>query len=329
LNALAVSIIIPCYNEEATIRLLLEAIEKQTFPHEEIEVLISDGLSTDRTRQEITEFQTSHPGICIHLIDNDRRTIPSGLNTAIQAACGEFIVRLDAHSRPYPDYVERCINALREGKGDNIGGIWEIQPGGQNWITRSIAAAASHPLGVGDAYYRVGGEARAVDTVPFGAYRRALIDRIGHYDESLLTNEDYELNVRIRKTGGVVWLDPAIRCVYYARPDLRSLARQYFRYGYWKGKMLQRYPGTVRWRQLLPPIFTLSLIILVAGAFFIPPLAGLFLSEILIYWLAMTIAGINTALKKDDLSMIIGFPLAVATMHLSWGSALLWSLIAR
>lgn len=329
MNAPVVSIIIPCYNEEATIRLLLEAIVLQTFPHEEIEVLISDGLSTDRTRQEITEFQTSHPGISIHILENVRRTIPSGLNIAIQAARGEYIIRLDAHSRPYPDYVERCINALREGKGDNVGGVWEIQPGGQNWISRSIAAAAAHPLGVGDAYYRVGGEARAVDTVPFGAYRRTLVERVGIYDESLLTNEDYELNVRIRKTGGTVWLDPGIRCVYFARPTLSDLARQYFRYGYWKGKMLRRYPGTIRWRQLLPPLFVFSLFFMGAVAVFTPLMFALLALVLAVYFLAMTLTGISTALKKDDLSLIIGFPLAVATMHLSWGSALLWSLIAR
>lgn len=329
MTAPVVSIIIPCYNEEATIRLLLEALYSQTIPRNEVEILISDGLSTDRTRQEVTTFQSTHPDIPIHILDNHQRTIPSGLNTAIRAAQGEYIVRLDAHSQPYPDYVERCIRALKEGKGDNVGGVWEIRPGGPSWVSRSIAAAASHPLGVGDAYYRVGGVARSVDTVPFGAYRRSLIEKVGLYDESLLTNEDYELNVRIRKVGGTVWLDPAIRCIYFARSSLRELARQYFRYGYWKGKMLQRNPGTVRWRQLLPPLFTLNLVLIVIASILFPSLILLLIIEIAIYLLVLMVAGIRTALKKDDLSLIIGFPLAVATMHLSWGGALLWSLIAR
>jgi glycosyltransferase involved in cell wall biosynthesis len=328
LNAPAVSIIVPCYNEEATIRLLLEALYQQTFPHEEIEVLVSDGLSTDQTRREIAAFQASHPDLTIRILDNHKRTIPSGLNLALQAGQGEFIVRLDAHSRPYPDYVERCVAALRADKGANVGGVWEIHPGAEGWIAHSIAVAAAHPLGAGDAHYRLGGAARPVDTVPFGAYRRSLINLVGMYDESLLTNEDYELNTRIRKAGKTVWLDPGIRCIYYARPDLRSLGRQYFRYGYWKGKMLRRNPATVRWRQLLPPVFCLSLGLLAVGALFFPLALSLLIIELSAYALLLALAGIRVGLKKGDFSLIIGFPLAIATMHLSWGIALLWSIVA-
>ena len=323
------SIIVPCYNEQATIRLLLEAIYVQTYPRQEIEVLISDGQSSDGTRQVIQAYQDEYPDLSIRVLDNPQQSIPSALNIAIRAAKGEYIIRMDAHSKPYPDYVERCIRALEFGKGDNVGGVWEIQPGGTGWLAGSIAVAAAHPLGVGDAHYRVGGEAKAVDTVPFGSYRRSYAMQIGMYDESLLTNEDYEFNTRIRSAGGTVWFDPSIRSIYYSRGNILALANQYFRYGYWKGKMLRRYPGTLRWRQLLPPLFAASLFVFSVVGLFIPVFRWILLFEVGIYLLVLMTVGLSLALKKADLSLIIGFPLAVATMHVSWGCALLWSIIHR
>ncbi len=323
------SIIVPCYNEQATIRLLLEAIYVQTYPRQEIEVLISDGQSSDGTRQVIQAYQDEYPDLSIRVLDNPQQSIPSALNIAIRAAKGEYIIRMDAHSKPYPDYVERCIRALEFGKGDNVGGVWEIQPGGTGWLAGSIAVAAAHPLGVGDAHYRVGGEAKAVDTVPFGSYRRSYAMQVGMYDESLLTNEDYEFNTRIRSAGGTVWFDPSIRSIYYSRGNILALANQYFRYGYWKGKMLRRYPGTLRWRQLLPPSFVASLFVFSVVGLFIPVFRWMLLFEVGIYLLVLMAVGLSLALKKADLSLIIGFPLAVATMHVSWGCALLWSIIHR
>ncbi|MDP2402058.1 MAG: glycosyltransferase, partial [Actinomycetota bacterium] len=123
-----VSIIVPCYNEEATIRLLLDAIYSQNFPRSDLEVIISDGLSTDRTRQEVADFIQAHPDLSVYVVDNLKRSIPSGLNRAIDLAQGEYIVRLDAHSVPASDYVARCIADLLEDRGDNVGGVWDIQP---------------------------------------------------------------------------------------------------------------------------------------------------------------------------------------------------------
>ena len=230
-NMLEISIIVPCYNEEKTILLLLNAILDQTYPIEQMEVVIADGLSSDNTRANINGFQAAHPVLVIRVVDNPERSIPSGLNKAIRAAKGELIIRLDAHSIPAPDYVERCQSALRLGLGDSVGGVWDIRPLDQSWQSRAIALAASHPLGVGDAHYRYSSTAQVVDTVPFGAFHRSWVDRIGYFDETLLTNEDYEFNVRLRKAGGRIWLDPSIRSVYFARSNLTELANQYWRYG--------------------------------------------------------------------------------------------------
>jgi len=322
-----VSVIVPCYNEEETIQVLLDAVYHQTFPRQEIEVVIADGQSSDQTRQRICEFQRDHADLLVRLIENPQRTIPAALNRALQAAQGEIVVRLDAHSAPRPDYVARCVAAIEAGLGDNVGGVWEIHPGGSNWQARAIAAAAAHPLGVGDAHYRFGGTAQSVDTVPFGAYRRSLVDKIGLYDESLLTNEDYEFNVRVRRAGGKVWLDPSIRSVYFARPNYCQLARQYWRYGFWKARMLRRYPATLRWRQALPPAFVLSLLTLLALAIWFPIAAWLFMIESATYAFFLILVGVQIGIKKRDWALIPGVPLAIAIMHLAWGSAFLWSLL--
>lgn len=324
-----VSVIVPCYNEQDTITLLLEALLNQTFPLSEMEVIVADGLSTDQTRQRLAAFQASQPQLTVRVVDNPKRNIPAGLNCAIAAAEGEIIVRLDAHSVPNAEYIQRCVQALEQGLGDNVGGVWEIQPRGSSWQARAIAAAAAHPLGVGDARYRYTEAAQEVDTVPFGAYSKELIDQIGPYDENLLTNEDYEFNVRIRQSGRRVWLDPAIRSIYFARRNYRELAQQYLRYGYWKARMLRRYPGTVRWRQALPPAFVLSLLVLLVSAPWFSFAAWIFVIELLAYVLILILVSLSLARRKRDWTLALGVPLAIATMHLAWGSAFLWSIVVR
>ena len=321
-----VSVIVPCYNEQATIRLLLDALYEQDFPRQEMEVVIADGFSTDHTRLEIETFNKAHADLAVRVIDNQRRTIPAGLNQAMASACGRYFIRLDAHSVPRCDYISSCVKALEAGSGENVGGVWEIQPARDDWVARSIAAAAANPLGVGDAHYRFTDQAQFVDTVPFGAFRRALVERIGGFDETLLTNEDYEFNVRVRQGGGKIWLDPRIRSTYFARPTFAALAHQYWRYGYWKGRMLIRYPGTIRWRQALPPLFVAGII----GLFLLTPwllIARWVLGiGLIIYLLTLISASIKPASKLNDLKLLLGIPFSMGIMHFSWGAAFIWSL---
>ncbi len=324
-----VSIIVPCYNEEATIQLLLKSIYDQSYPHQEIEVILADGMSTDQTRSEVAAFRKEFPDLLVKVVDNPKRIIPAALNFALEAAQGEFIIRLDGHSMPYPEYVERCIADLKMGKGDNVGGVWEIHPAGKSWIARSIAAAAAHPFGVGDALYRFTDRAEAVDTVPFGAFRRSLFAEIGNFNENLLTNEDYEFNTRIRQRGGVVWLDPAIRSVYFARSDLSALAKQYWRYGFWKLRMLRRYPGTLRWRQALPPLFVLGCVGLALLSSLWVTARRMLVIILVLYFTLLVLGSLPDAYRQKDPRMLIGIPLAIATMHFSWGAGFLWSLIGK
>lgn len=320
-----VSIIIPCYNEEATIHKLLEALRVQTYPLAQMEVVISDGFSTDGTRDVIAGFKKQNADLSVRVVDNKAKTIPSGVNQAIRESSGEILIRLDAHSMPIPEYVARCVEAHQAGKGDNVGGVWEIRPGADTWVAESISFAAAHPLGVGDAMYRLNAKAGAVDTVPFGSFRRELIQKIGAFDESLLANEDYEFNTRVREAGGTVWLDPAIRSVYFSRSTFGKLAGQYWRYGFWKFKMLKRYPHTLRWRQALPPVFVLALLTLIVLSLGLTVARVLLALQLFVYFFVLGLAGLRLAMKTRKGFLFWGLPFAIATMHIAWGMGFLWS----
>lgn len=323
-----VSVIIPCRNEGKTIRMVLNALFMQTYPHDLMEIIIIDGLSEDDTRQEILSFAEEHAAIPIHIVDNTKRIIPAAVNAGIRAARGEIIIRMDAHSIPQDDYVARCVALHQEGKADNIGGVWDIKPQVDTWLARSIAIAASHPLAVGGAQYRFTDKAQFTDTVPYGSFRKALVEQVGYFDESLLSNEDYEFNTRIRLSGGKIWLDPAIRCTYFARKNLKELARQYWRYGYWKSQMLKRYPRSLRLRQALPPVFILSLVILAVLAIFVPVARWLLLAEAAVYLCAILAVGLQKAIRHKDPGLFAGIPLAIACMHFSWGMGFIFGILA-
>jgi glycosyltransferase involved in cell wall biosynthesis len=322
------SVIVPCYNEETTIEQLLQAIYTQTYPLSELEVIIADGHSTDQTRSVINDFQARHPGLSIRIIDNDRRVIPSGLNRAIEAAQGQYIIRMDAHSIPEHEYIASCINSLESGLGDNVGGVWKIQPGESSWIANAIALAASHPLGAGDARYRIGGIAQEVDTVPFGAFRRDFAIQLACLMKpcSQMKIMSSMCAYASRRQG----MDGStIQSVYFARSTLKELARQYWRYGYWKAQMLRRYPKTLRWRQLIPPAFVLTLVSLALLSFAWYLARWLLAIIVLLYALVLFLLGIQMSFKHKDISLIIGVPMAIATIHFSWGTALLWGMLAK
>jgi glycosyltransferase involved in cell wall biosynthesis len=322
-----ISVIIPCYNEEKTIGILLNAVLNQTTDLSNVEVVIADGMSTDSTRSVISGFQNQHSGLLVRVVDNPQKNIPAGLNAAIRASTGEYLVRLDAHCIPDSSYITLCVSGLKAELADNVGGIWEIVPGADSWIARGISAAASHPLGAGDAKYRISSKAQYVSTVPFGSFHRRIFDRIGFFNEQLLTNEDYEFNTRIRKSGGKIWLNPEIRSKYIARKNIHQLAKQYLRYGFWKARMIRMYPDTLRWRQLLPPLFVAVISGLFILSIFSTRFLFLLIGVVLIYLLVMLTAGTLKAIKTREWGLLPGLPLSIATMHLCWGGGFIWSFL--
>jgi len=323
-----ISIIVPCFNEEKTIQLLLQAILDQNIEPEKMEVVIADALSTDNTRLKIQEFALINPRLSIRIVDNIKRTIPTAINLAAYSALGEYLLRLDAHSVPAGDYIQNSIDLLRSGKAQNVGGIWEIKAGSDTCIAKAIARAAAHPLGAGDAGYRISAKSGFVDTVPFGAFKKADFVRLGGFDEDLLSNEDYDFNTRLRRNGGKVWLDTSIRSKYYARKNLAELGKQYWRYGFWKNRMLRKFPNSLRWRQAIPPLFVLTMIILGISSIFAPFARIILGTGVGLYLLALfTSSIIESVIKKDGCYLLMA--IAFATIHFCWGGGFLYSYFSK
>jgi succinoglycan biosynthesis protein ExoA len=324
-----VSIVIPCLNEERFIGKVLESLAGQ-YQSGRFEIIIVDGLSVDKTREVIASFSEANPGVHINVIDNPDRHIPKALNLGIDAARGEIIVRMDAHSIPSPGYVRRCVKLLTESDTAVIGMPWKICAGSDSPIARAIALAVAHPFGIGDAKYRLNvSTAEYVDTVPFGAFKKTLWSRIGGFNEKLLANEDYDFNYRVRKGGGLVLLDAAEHCNYVARATLLDLAKQYWRYGSWKAQMVKLQPASLRWRHLVAPAFVVSLALTAVLSLFWPTAMWLFLLAAVSYSLLAFVSSLQLAFSNRDFVLVLLLPLIFISIHLSWGTSFVAGLFTR
>jgi len=253
-----VSVIIPVYNEERYIGACLRSLLRSAYPDDRWEIIVADGMSTDRTREEITQV-TAASAVPIDVVDNPRRVTPVALNLAIGQARGEVIIRVDAHAEFGEDYVARCVTVLRESGADNVGGTVETRPGADTPMARAIARAMAHPFGVGNSAFRTQSEARETDTVPFGCFRREAFQRIGLFDERLWRNQDYEFNQRLRMAGGRLWLDPRLCSTYYSRATLPALLRHAWINGFWNALSHALHPYSFCLRHALPVGFVLGL----------------------------------------------------------------------
>lgn len=326
-SVMSVSVVIPCYNEERFIGKVLSNLSRQ-YEHERYEIVVVDGMSSDKTRELVAEFAASGSGVRVHLIDNPARNIPVALNTGIREARGEIIVRMDAHSIPSNNYVRRCVELLNNSHISVVGMPWVIKPGNDTSTARAIALAVSHPFGIGDAQYRLTAQcSQYVDTVPFGAFRKSLWQELGGFNEDLLANEDYDFHYRVRRSNGLIMLDTLEHSAYFARATIKDLARQYFRYGSWKAQMVKLHPRSIRWRQLVAPAFVSSLLLLpVLGLWWTPALWAWLMIVGLYFALALYFA-FKLSRRDHMLSLILPISLAFLVIHTAWGSSFLLGLL--
>jgi glycosyltransferase involved in cell wall biosynthesis len=253
-----VSVLMPVRNEAAFIERSVRAVLNQDYPQNKIEIIVTDGMSADGTKQKLMSLQKEYANLCV--IDNPLKIVAAGLNRALRIAKGGILIRVDGHAEIAPDYVRRCVDRLNGGEADVVGGI--IHTVGEGIVAKAIAAAMSSAFGVGGTAFRTGVKAAALaDTVPFPAYRREVFEKAGDFDEELVRNQDDEHNYRLRKLGFKVLLDPAISSRYYSRTSLVSLAKQYFQYGFWKVRILQKHPRQMQWRQFVPPAFVVGFVL--------------------------------------------------------------------
>lgn len=302
----------PCFNEENHIAQAVESLTDE-FVHKNAEILIVDGMSTDNTILVVDDLiEKKFP---VKLLLNPDRLQCFALNLAIATAEGKFVVRVDAHSTYPESYVKKLVHLLEATDADNVGGM--MLPEGKKTVQKAIAQAMQHPVGVGDAKFHLGNYRGYVDTVYLGAFRKCIFDSVGYYDTNCRTNEDAELNIRILKNGGKIYLDSSIRVEYLPRDSFAKLAVQYYRYGKGRAYTTVKHRRFTSMRQLAPPLLVMGLAISV--------IAGLFNPLFFLVWGGYAAAVMAAALftgngrrTRFKLRFLMG--IAFMIMHTAWGT---------
>jgi len=316
-----VSVICPVHNEARYIGALLDSLLLQDYPHELLEILIIDGISTDMTRDKAMPYKSKFP--CMEILDNPHQFVPHALNTGIRNSKGEIIVRMDAHSEYPVNYISTLVHYLIELKADNVGGQCITRPGNGTGVALAIAVATSCGFGIGNARFRLHTEEiTEVDTVPFGCYRRDVFDRIGLFDEDLSRNQDDELNVRLIKSGGKIFLIPQVKIVYFARETLTKLSRMFYQYGLFKPVVVKKTGTILTARQLVPVIFTLYTVMILPLLVLINSFYLYILLPFFFYIAISLFFTVQLILKQKNLCLL-NLPYIFAIIHFSYGSGYL------
>lgn len=314
-----VSILMPIRNEAKFIFESLNAVLVQDYCNRKIEVLIVDGMSTDQTRKIVSGMISQLSSFPVSILDNVSKIVPTGFNIALRHAKGEIIIRVDGHTLIAPDYVRKCVEALQTSQADNVGGRMEAIS--TTIFGKAVAAATSSPFGVGGARFHYSDLEEWVDTVYMGAWPRKVFESIGMFDQELVRDQDDEFNYRLREAGGKILLSPKIKSTYIVRSTPRDLWRQYFQYGFWKVRVLQKHPRQMNLRHFIPPAFVISL--LVSALLAISPIyrpLSIFIP--VVYLLANLLASLSTAFKHGWRNLLL-LPLIFAILHISYGSGFL------
>lgn len=317
-----VSVIIPILNEELHLAEAVERVLAQEYPGG-LEVVLALGPSTDRTDAIAADLAASDPRI--RTVPNPSGRTPEALNAAIAASTHPVVVRVDGHSILPSNYIATAVRTLAQTGADNVGGLMAAE--GTTVFERAVARAMTSRFGVGSAAFHTGGTAAAVDTVYLGVFRREALERVGGYDPDFTRAQDWEMNHRIRASGGTVWFTPELKVIYRPRPDVRRLARQYFEYGRWRRQVVREHPETLNPRYLAAPVAVVGV---AAGT------AAALASTVGPTWLRLgLLAPVGYAALVVGAAVVTGqgldvparlrLPVVYATMHACWGWGFLTS----
>lgn len=328
-----VSVIVACRNEARHMVGFLDSLLAQRTSGLDVEILIADGRSDDATPEILRQYASRYGNI--RVIDNPGRIVSTGLNAAIRASSGEIVLRMDAHTEFHPDYISACVAALGQTGADNVGGPARTKA--ESWMARAVAAAYHSRFSTGGARFHNPEYEGFVDTVTYGCWRRETLERLGYFDETLVRNQDDELNYRLVLAGGRIYQTPGIISWYRPRANLGSLFLQYFQYGFWKVAVIRKHRLPASWRHLVPCAFVL----LIAGLL-LAASAGLALRspELLrgASWLLAGVLGsymLATLVFSWFTAVRAGFrlfpvlPVVFATYHFSYGLGFLAGLVNR
>lgn len=309
-----ISAVIPCRNEREHIEACVRSILDQESPPGGLEIIVADGLSDDGTREILKRLASEHPEV--RVVDNPRRVTPCAMNAGIREARGEYIAIMGAHNRYASDYLLQSVQVLEETKADNVGGSMICE--GNSHVQRAIALAHHSNFSVGGARWHNPDYEGQAETVFGGVYRREVFDRIGLFDEELVRNQDDEFNLRLIQRGGRIWHSPRIRSWYSPRQSLKALFRQYFQYGYWRVRVVQKRKAAASFRQFVPGLFVLSLMIL--------PIAGLWWQPAVWAWLGLVLTYLAVSMTisikiaaREGWWFLPTLPLVFSCYHVGYG----------
>lgn len=316
-----VSVIMAVRNEARFIRETIEAVLSQTYPRQQMEILISDGLSDDGTFAILKEYAARDSRIMI--LNNPGKIVSMGLNLAIAKSAGEILVRVDGHTLIASDYVEQCVAGLLLAGADSVGG--RMNASGQSPFSKAVAFATSTPTGVGNARFHYSDRQEWTDTVYLGAWRRSVFLKVGLFDETLVRNQDDEFHYRIRGRGGRILLIPSIKSSYHVRSTWKSLASQYFQYGFWKVRVLQKHPAQMQARHFAPVLLVLAL--LASALYSILTFEPRVFMLTTLFYLFGILAAALLSCRGLPLKFALSVSVVYLTLHLGYGAGFLCGLL--
>ncbi len=317
-----VSLLIAMRNEAKYIANCVQSVLQQDYPADHLEIYVLDGNSADASWQIVEQLFLGRSN-CF-LLPNPGVTQSAGWNLGIRLCRGDIIGIVSAHSKLAPDYVSIAVETLRRTGADLVGG--PARAHGESQIARAIAVATSTAFGVGGARFHYTKREEAVDTVFMGVCRREMYQQIGGFDEEMVRDQDDELSYRLLARGGRIVCNPAIRSTYYNRATLRSLWRQYFQYGFWKVRVLQKHPRQMRLRHFVPPLFAASLIVS-ATLSLLSPVGGFSFTFILSAYFAANLTASAWAASRHGWSYLPLLIIVYIVLHLSYGLGFLAGLV--
>ncbi|WP_167217088.1 glycosyltransferase family 2 protein [Kribbella shirazensis] len=322
-----VSVVMPVLNEERHLEEAVGRVLEQDYPGE-LEVVLAIGPSKDRT-QEIAD-KLAERDHRISIVPNPTGKTPAALNVGIAHAKHDILVRVDGHGALTDGYITRAVEVLDESGADNVGGVMAAE--GRTPTEMAVACAYRSRLGLGASTFHQGGKAGPADTVYLGVFRRAALERVGGFDETMHRAQDWELNYRIRKTGGLIWFSPDLSVTYRPRSSLSAVAKQFFHTGQWRREVIRRHPETASKRYLAPPVAVIGLAVgtilgIIGLATGISWLDLGFLAPL--GYALLLIVGSAVEGRYLPWKALFWMPLVCATMHVSWGLGFLVGLRER
>ncbi|MBW8014703.1 MAG: glycosyltransferase family 2 protein [Planctomycetes bacterium] len=318
-----VSIVMPIRNEVDFIGKAIQGILDNDYPADKLEILVADGCSDDGTQDVVNAISEKDPRV--KLLENKGKIVSTGLNMALSQIAGDVFIRIDGHAEIPKDFISKSVNTLLDHPEAWVaGGYWITESDG--YVGQTIAAATQSPVGVGGASHRLGNYDGFTDTVPYGAHHKWVLDKIGFFDEQLVRNQDDEFNMRINLAGGKIWISSDIRSTYFSRSSLKKLWRQYFQYGFWRTRTIQKHGKPATLRQVIPLGFVMSVFTLALLGLAHPIFWYLLAAELVLYSLGLAYGAKHVA-NRTTLKHALLAPLVFAILHFGYGIGSMWGFV--